>query len=87
MSAARKIHAKRFATIDKTSGALSRVGSALVTGSAYPKGNQFYSQVTNKIYTISNDSNSLLSIVDLTTNTHANCFKIHGKVSLKKATI
>ena len=64
-----KSTSKRFATINKTSGALSRVGSALVTGSAFPQGNQFYSQVTNKIYTISGDSTSLLSILDLTTNT------------------
>lgn len=62
-----KTIAKRFATIS-TDGALTRIGSPLVESSAYPQGNQLYDSVNNKIYTISNDSSAVFSILDLNTN-------------------
>jgi len=62
-----KTIAKRFATIS-TDGTLTRIGSPLVESSAYPQGNQLYDSVNNKIYTISNDSSAVFSILDLNTN-------------------
>ena len=59
--------AQRFAKISGE-GALSRIGTPLVTGSEYPQGNAHYIEISNSIYTISNNSTQKLSILDLNTN-------------------
>ena len=71
-----KSTAKRFGKLTLT-GTLTRIGAPLVSGSAYPQGNQLYDSINNKIYTISNDSSKVFSILDLNTNT-ASSFSTAG---------
>ncbi len=59
-----KTEARRFGLLTNT-GVLTRTGVPLVNGSAYPQGNQLYDNINNKIYTISNDTSKVLSVLDL----------------------
>jgi autotransporter-associated beta strand protein len=60
--------AKRFAEIE-LDGTLTRIGEALVNGSEYPQGDAHYSQNSNSIYTISNNSSAKFSVLDLNLST------------------